>query len=82
MVKDKISIIIVLFKYVWNVRRKKWWCRFPFLPIPPKNWLLWRIETAWGIDSREFRWSKLPPIKAIIKDVFNFGNFLKYVGKY
>ena len=76
----KISIIIVLIKYGWGVRRKNWWFRYPFLPIPPKEWVLWRIETAWGIDSREFSLSKLPPLKVIIKDLFNFGHFLKYVG--
>ena len=76
----KISIIIVLIKYGWTVRRKNWWFRYPFLPIPPKEWVLWRIETAWGIDSREFSLSKLPPLRVIIKDLFNFGHFLKYVG--
>ena len=84
MVKGKISlsVVIVLMKYGWNVKRKNWWIRFPFLPIPPKSWLLWRIETAWGIDSREFSLSKLPPLKIIIKDLFSFGHFLKYVGRY
>ena len=76
--KVRFKIFIYLCGYGLNVRRKKWYMKFPFLPVPPMSWLLWRLETAWGIDSREFRWSKLPPIKAIIKDVFNFGSFLKY----
>ena len=80
MGRIKISIIIVLIKYGWRVKRKNWWFRYPFLPIPPKEWVLWRIETAWGIDSREFSLSKLPPLRVIIKDLFSFGHFLKYVG--
>tara|TARA_R100000008_G_scaffold86897_1_gene82588 strand:- start:1708 stop:1953 length:246 start_codon:yes stop_codon:yes gene_type:complete len=76
------KIFIVLLKYGWNVRRKNWWYRFPFIPIPPRNWLLWRFETAWGIDSRTFKLSDLPPVNKIIKDVWKFGHWLSYIGRY
>lgn len=81
MGRIKVSILITLMKYGWRVRRKGWWHRFPFLPIPPKEWLLWRLETAWGIDARSFKWSKLPSCRIILKDIYNFGSFLKYVGR-
>jgi len=67
--------------YGWRVKRKGWWYRFPFLPIPPKRWLLWRFETAWGIDSTYPKWEDFPPIKVMISDIYKFGHFLKNVGR-
>ena len=67
--------------YGWRVRRKGWWYRFPFLPIPPKRWLLWRFETAWGIDSTYPKWEDFPPIKVMVSDIYKFGHFLKNVGR-
>ena len=72
----RFNIIKTLVIYVWFVRRKRWYLRFPFLPLPPKRWLLWRIETAWGIQADNFRWKDLPPIRIIIKDMMSFGRFL------
>ena len=74
-------ITLILLMYGWRVRRKGWWYRFPFLPIPPKRWLLWRFETAWGIDSTYPKWEDFPPIKVMISDIYKFGHFLKTVGR-
>jgi len=74
-------ITLILLMYGWRVRRKGWWYRFPFLPIPPKRWLLWRFETAWGIDSTYPKWEDFPPIKVMISDIYKFGHFLKNVGR-
>ena len=67
--------------YGWRVKRKGWWYRFPFLPIPPKRWLLWRFETAWGIDSTYPKWEDFPPVKVMVSDIYKFGHFLKNVGR-
>ena len=74
-------LTLILLMYGWRVRRKGWWYRFPFLPIPPKRWLLWRFETAWGIDSTYPKWEDFPPIKVMISDIYKFGHFLKNVGR-
>ena len=74
-------MIFTLLMYGWRVKRKGWWYRFPFLPIPPKRWLLWRFETAWGIDSTYPKWEDFPPIKVMISDIYKFGHFLKNVGR-
>ena len=74
-------ITLILLMYGWRVRRKGWWYRFPFLPIPPKRWLLWRFESAWGIDSTYPKWEDFPPIKVMISDIYKFGHFLKNVGR-
>ena len=77
--KDNIRILITLCRYGWNVRRKNWHVRFPFLPIPPVNWLLWRLETAWGIDSQNPRLKDFPPLIVMVKDVWKFGHWLCYI---
>ena len=68
-----------LIYYLWNVRRKNWIIRFPFLPIPPIDWMLWRMETAWGIQATNFKLKDLPPIKIIIRDAWAFGRFLTMI---
>ena len=72
-------ITLILLMYGWRVRRKGWWYRFPFLPIPPKRWLLWRFETAWGIDSTYPKWEDFPPIKVMVSDIYKFGHFVRNI---
>ena len=72
-------ITLTLLIYGWRVRRKGWWYKFPFLPIPPKRWLMWRFETAWGIDSTYPKWEDFPPIKIMISDIYKFGHFIRNV---
>lgn len=32
----------------WAFRRRRWWSRAPFLPIPSPDYLRWRMDTAYG----------------------------------
>jgi hypothetical protein len=32
----------------WRFRARDWWRRAPFLPVPPRDYLEWRLETAFG----------------------------------
>ena len=32
----------------WRFRRRGWWHRFPFLPLPARDYLRWRMYTAYG----------------------------------
>jgi hypothetical protein len=32
----------------WAFRSRTWYRSFPFLPIPPRSYLRWRMETAFG----------------------------------
>ncbi|MCI0421638.1 MAG: hypothetical protein L0387_23890 [Acidobacteria bacterium] len=52
-----ISVLLELLRICWTFRRRKWYWRLPFLPLPPKQYLQWRIETAYG-DKRfkNLRW--------------------------
>jgi len=32
----------------WRFRARGWYRRFPFLPLPAKDYLRWRMYTAYG----------------------------------
>ncbi|HEX3160549.1 MAG TPA: hypothetical protein VHQ45_18670 [Gemmatimonadaceae bacterium] len=32
----------------WRFRRRHWWRRAPFLPVPSRTYVEWRMHTAYG----------------------------------
>ena len=42
------SLAIPLLRAGWRFRRRHWYRHPPFLPLPPQNYLAWRLETAYG----------------------------------
>lgn len=41
-------LILLLLRTGWRFRRRGWWLRPPFLPLPPAEYLDWRLHTAYG----------------------------------
>ena len=39
-----------LLRVAWRFRRRRWWRRFPFLPLPAMDYVRWRMHTAYGDD--------------------------------
>ncbi len=39
---------IALLVVGWRFRRNHWWTRAPFLPLPARDYLRWRLYTAYG----------------------------------
>ena len=37
-----------LLRAAWAFRSRDWYCRPPFLPLPPASYMKWRMETAYG----------------------------------
>jgi hypothetical protein len=37
-----------LLRVAWRFRRRQWFRRWPFLPIPDRDYLRWRMLTAYG----------------------------------
>ncbi|HEU5174027.1 MAG TPA: hypothetical protein VFT96_04665 [Gemmatimonadaceae bacterium] len=37
-----------LLRMGWRFRRRHWWHRPPFLPLPSTEYLRWRLHTAYG----------------------------------
>ena len=41
-------LLVTLLVTGWRFRRKDWYRRPPFLPMPPADYLRWRMLTAYG----------------------------------
>lgn len=39
-----------LLRVSWRFRARDWWRRPPFLPIPDRDYMRWRMHTAYGDD--------------------------------
>jgi len=50
-----------LFALCWAFRRRGWWARPPFVPLPDPEYLAWRLHTAYGEER------KVPPVEDIIR---------------
>ena len=37
-----------LVRVAWRFRRRAWWRRAPFLPVPSMPYVRWRMQTAYG----------------------------------
>jgi hypothetical protein len=45
----------------WRFRRRGWITRFPFLPLPDRDYVRWRMLTAYGDENA------IPPVKDIVR---------------
>jgi hypothetical protein len=50
-----------LLRLAWSFRARDWFRRFPFLPLPPRDYLRWRMYTAYG-DERA-----IPPVDDVVR---------------
>jgi hypothetical protein len=41
-------LIAPLLSTAWRFRRRDWYRQAPFLPLPPANYVAWRLDTAYG----------------------------------
>lgn len=63
------SLAIALVRVAWRFRKRGWYKVPPFLPLPPREYVRWRMYTAYGdYDAvapaddveRYARWAALP----------------------
>ncbi|HET9276310.1 MAG TPA: hypothetical protein VFN96_09585 [Gemmatimonadales bacterium] len=52
-----------LIRAAWAFRRRRWWARSPFLPLPDRTYLRWRMYTAYGSEDA------VPPLDDLIRFV-------------
>jgi hypothetical protein len=50
-----------LSKAAWAFRRRSWWARAPFLPLPDAEYLRWRMYTAYADEAA------VPPVEDVIR---------------
>lgn len=49
-----------LIRTAWAFRRRNWWRSAPFLPLPDRTYLRWRMYTAYGNENA------VPPANDVI----------------
>ena len=42
------SLAIALVRVAWRFRKRGWYATAPFLPLPPRDYVRWRMYTAYG----------------------------------
>jgi hypothetical protein len=42
------SLGIALVRVAWRFRKRGWYATPPFLPLPPRDYVRWRMYTAYG----------------------------------
>src|SRR5438046_10214175 len=44
-------LAVDLLRLTWSFRARDWYRRPPFLPIPPRDYMRWRMFTAYGDEA-------------------------------
>ena len=42
------GLAVDLARVAWRFRARDWWRHAPFLPVPPSEYVRWRMYTAYG----------------------------------
>lgn len=42
------TLAVDLMRVGWRFRHRRWYVRPPFLPIPDREYVRWRMDTAYG----------------------------------
>lgn len=54
------QLAVDLLRLAWSFRAREWWRRPPFLPIPPREYMQWRMFTAYGDPNA------VPPVSDVV----------------
>jgi hypothetical protein len=46
VVRPRLATALV--RVAWRFRARQWYARFPFLPVPDRDYVRWRMYTAYG----------------------------------
>jgi hypothetical protein len=54
-------LAVDLLRTGWAFRRRQWWTRPPFLPLPDRTYLRWRMLTAYADENA------VPPLDDVVR---------------
>ncbi len=54
-------LAVDLLRTAWAFRRRDWWKRAPFLPVPDRTYLRWRMYTAYADENA------VPPLDDVVR---------------
>ena len=55
------TLAVDLLRVAWRFRARGWYRRFPFLPLPSRPYVRWRMHTAYG------DYDAIPPVEDVIR---------------
>jgi hypothetical protein len=55
------SLAVDLIRVAWRFRARGWYRRVPFLPLPSRPYVRWRMHTAYG------DYDAVPPVEDVIR---------------
>lgn len=59
LVNPRLAVDLV--RLAWSFRARAWYRRPPFLPLPPRDYLEWRMFTAYGDEHA------VPPLEDVVR---------------
>jgi len=59
LVNPRLALDLV--RLAWSFRARAWYRRPPFLPLPPRDYLAWRMFTAYGDEHA------VPPLEDVVR---------------
>ncbi len=59
MVNPRLALDLL--RVVWAFRARGWYRRPPFLPLPPSEYIRWRMYTAYGDEQA------VPPVEDVMR---------------
>jgi len=62
-----------LVRFYFRLIPMDWYRKPPFIPIPPSSYIRWRLKTAYGKHQ--------PPWPHVLRDVWQFGDWLRTFNK-
>ena len=59
LVSPRLAVDLV--RLAWSARARDWFRRPPFLPVPPREYVRWRMFTAYGDEDAT------PPLEDVVR---------------
>jgi hypothetical protein len=59
VVNPRVALDLV--SLAWSMRRRAWYRHAPFLPVPPLEYVRWRMHTAYGDEAA------VPPVRDVLR---------------
>jgi len=59
LVSPRLAVDLV--RLAWSARARGWFRRPPFLPVPPREYVRWRMFTAYGDEDAT------PPLEDVVR---------------
>lgn len=65
----QLATAAALVRFYFRIVPAGWHRRFPFVPVPPRKYVAWRFQTAYG--------RQRPGLGVVLADVWRFGGWLR-----